>query len=194
MKRALLIAAHLSDAVLCAGGTFARLSRDGIQTRWLIVGCENCAPDILAGIRRALGIAEILQSDLANIATVVASFDPDVVFSHWHGDPDADHRIVCEAVDGYFLAGRGGKAVSRIAMDIDPAMTGLADAAVSLFVPNMFSDIAATIEQKIMALRQLPRATSHLWTEAAVRESAAAWGRQCGLAAVEPLRIVNKVN
>ena len=213
--RVLCVAAHPDDEVLGCGGTLARHAAAGDEVHVCLVaegltsrpsgGNAGDLADLAAAARRAdallgvretvlLGLPDNRLDELARldviqrIERVLASVQPEVVYTHAACDLNLDHQIVHEAV---LTACRPipDQRVKRILCFEVPSSTEWRGAGSGpAFVPNWFVDISATLAAKRAALgeyagemRPWPHARS---IEAC--EHLAGWrGASVGVAAAE---------
>jgi LmbE family N-acetylglucosaminyl deacetylase len=219
-SRILIVVAHPDDEVLGAGGTLARhvAQGDEVSIAFLADGVGARGDDRAAAERRAMaacraavilgareprflgfpdnrldtvGLLDVVKA----IETVIASIQPDTVYTHYLGDLNLDHQICHRAV---MTACRPlpGSAVRRIfAMEV-ASSTEWAPDTTSIFVPNRFVDISTTHEAKRRALeaygdemRPFPHARSFESLEALAR-----WrGTSAGLALAEAFMVLRDV-
>ena len=213
--KVLCVAAHPDDEVLGCGGTLARHAAAGDEVHVCLVaegltsratGADASAlaelaaaarrADALLGVRDTvlLGLPDNRLDELARlqviqrIERVLASVQPEVVYTHAACDLNLDHQIVHEAV---LTACRPipDQRVKRILCFEVPSSTEWRGAGSGpAFVPNWFVDISATLAAKRAALgeyagemRPWPHARS---IEAC--EHLAGWrGASVGVAAAE---------
>jgi len=213
--KVLCVAAHPDDEVLGCGGTLARHAAAGDEVHVCLVaegltsrpsgGNAGDLADLAAAARRAdallgvretvlLGLPDNRLDELARldviqrIERVLASVQPEVVYTHAACDLNLDHQIVHEAV---LTACRPipDQRVKRILCFEVPSSTEWRGAGSGpAFVPNWFVDITATLAAKRAALgeyagemRPWPHARS---IEAC--EHLAGWrGASVGVAAAE---------
>jgi LmbE family N-acetylglucosaminyl deacetylase len=216
----LVVAAHPDDELLGAGGTLARHARRGAAVHALVLSdgassrYEADMAEVLAkSAQRAgevLGLASVQVGSLPDqrldavpllevtrlVEAVTDELRPDVVYTHFPGDVNADHGVVARAAwtacRPFVLPG-----LRRFAVFETPSSTEWAwplDGAE--FVPNSFVDIADTLPDKLAAmacyeteLRDYP----HPRSLRALRERAAYWGCRAGRAEVEPFRVLREV-
>jgi LmbE family N-acetylglucosaminyl deacetylase len=170
-NRVLVVAAHPDDETLGAGGTIARLVREGAEVIVLFIatGVESVEPGNHRELEasRALGqlgvghvgfcrypdqrlddfpILEITQ----DIEPTIKRARPELVITHHVGDCNMDHAITHRAV---MVATRPkpGSSVKEVwAMEVlSSTEWGFGQAP---FVPNLYVDITDTLDRKLEAL------------------------------------------
>lgn len=218
--RVLVVAAHPDDEILGVGGTVARRVIEG-DTLALAVMCEGIsaryAPErsheVLAQSRRAaaiLGVSTVIQRELPDqrldtlpilevireVEAVIAEFRPEVVYTHFGGDVNRDHRILSEAV---MVATRpyATPSVREVLQFETPSATEWGTSHLwPIFEPTVFVDIAATLERKIEAFLSYTaevRPSPHPRSPDALRNRAAHWGSLVNKPAAEPFALVRSV-
>lgn len=177
MDRVLVIAAHPDDEVLGMGGTIAKYAFAGAEIALLIVtdgssaqydGSGNIAAIIEKKKRETqdcasvLGISKIYYGGLpdmkldvtphiqvnAAIEKVVNEFKPNVVYTHFYGDVNKDHRCVYEST---LVACRpvANQIVKKLFAYSVPSSTEWNIQNVnSAFMPNWYEDISGVFAQK----------------------------------------------
>lgn len=226
IERALVIAAHPDDEVLGCGGTMARLAAAGSEVRVVILGegitsrharREQADPRQLAELRRAsaaagalLGARAVRARDFPDnrfdsvpllevvkaIEEELAGFAPDTVFTQHGGDLNIDHAVTFRAalIAARPLPGSGVKRV--LAYEVASSTEWAFDRFAPRFEPNVFFDIAATLDRKLEAMRVYEsesRAFPHPRSPEALRAQAARRGSQVGVAAAEAFALVREV-
>lgn len=205
--KVLVVAAHPDDVELLAAGTLGLLRADGHEL-WLAhmtVGDKGGqqAPDELARIRgeEARQAATLLGSEAfggvtgdlelyrtaehtARVAELVREVEPDVVFTHGVRDYHPDHRVTGQIVLDV---------VSRAARR--PAVVYMDNVAGIDFVPEIFVDVAETLELKKQMLRchesqvQWMASARHTNMEYLIEWLGAWRGLQCGARYAEGYRV-----
>jgi LmbE family N-acetylglucosaminyl deacetylase len=214
----LVVAAHPDDEVLGCGGTIARhvAAGDRIEVAFFTDGVgarhqeESSAHSESGKIRHqaALRAAEILgipdptwlgfpdnrldSIDLLDLVRAVEKLGqrcrPTTVYTHWLGDLNIDHRLVCQAVMTAFRP-MSDCPVMQIRLFEVPSSTEWGDRAVTpAFRPNLYVGIDKFLEVKHRALdaydqemRPFPHPRSHQAIEALAR-----WrGAESGMLAAE---------
>jgi LmbE family N-acetylglucosaminyl deacetylase len=218
--KVLVIAAHPDDEVLGVGGTVRKHALAGDEVR-LLIACEGVSmryedthhARVIRQAREAgaiLGAAEVLFGELpdqrldalprvevfARIEEVVQSVRPDIVYSHFGGDVNHDHRILFQAVQ---VATRPYSApfVREVLAFETPSATEWGTPAVQgSFVPQIFVDVSATLEDKIRAFCRYEREVRpapHPRSPESLRARARTWGSVIGVDAAEPFMVVRGV-
>lgn len=177
MKRILIIAAHPDDEVLGMGGTIAKYVSQGDEVAVLIVTDGSTSqyrnnPDLLGIIREkrtetsncaaVLGIKHIFYGELPDmkldvtphievnrvIENAISDFKPSVVFTHFLGDVNKDHRKVYEST---LVACRpvSEQCVKRLFLYSVPSSTEWnVQTATNVFLPNWYEDISGEYAEK----------------------------------------------
>jgi LmbE family N-acetylglucosaminyl deacetylase len=220
--RVLVVCAHPDDEVLGAGGTIARHAKDGDTVDVAILatgiasrgGEPNEIAKQLAGLREnakrasallgvthlELGEFEDQAMDAMRLLDIVRAVEahvrrvrPEVVYTHHHGDLNADHRLTYQAV---LTATRpvAEPAVRRIlSFEISPNT----DLNVpNLFAPTVYVDISTTIEKKIAALEAYEgevRAFPHPRSREALVASSQRWGSVANMRNAEAFQLVREL-
>lgn len=220
MNTVLVVAAHPDDEVLGAGGTLARHVHCGDRVHALLVAdgatsryATGMAEVLAKCTRRAaqvLGFASVDQLSLPDqrldtmpllevtreVEKVVDRLRPDVVYTHFPGDVNADHGVVARAAwtacRPYVLPG-----LRLFAVFETPSSTEWAwPIEGSTFGPALFVDVTSTLDEKLDAmscyeseLRDYP----HPRSLRALRERAAYWGSRVGRPAAEAFQVLRQV-
>jgi len=170
----LVIAAHPDDEVYGMGGTIAKLSSQGHEVYTLIVteGCSAQYKDQLYLINEKreqaikanaiLGVKEVFFGNLpdmrldtlehveinAVIEKAIISIKPDVVYTHFYGDVNKDHKCVYEST---LVAVRPvpSQCVCEVYCYQVPSSTEwAANVAQNAFLPNVFEEVSAHYGKK----------------------------------------------
>lgn len=216
----LVVAAHPDDELLGAGGTLAAHARAGDAVHAVVMSegagsryAEGMADQLAAAARRAaaeIGFASIRLEHLPDqrldtlplievtqrLEAIIDELHPDTVYTHFPQDVNHDHQVVARAA---WTACRPYRApfVERFLVFETPSSTEWAwPAGDSVFSPNTFVDISATLDVKVRAMAQYSmelRDYPHPRSERALRERAAFWGSRIGRAAAEPFCLIREV-
>jgi LmbE family N-acetylglucosaminyl deacetylase len=211
--RVLVVAAHPDDEILGVGGTVAAHVDRGDSVQ-LAIMCGNGsvryskddASQIHAEAQKAagiLGVNDLLLGSLpdqrldtlpisqvaAEIESLLRSREPQIIYSHFCGDINRDHRVLAEAI---MVAARPYAApfVQEILMYETPSSTewGFPQLSPS-FQPNVFTDITATLEKKVQAFACYSAEICpepHPRSLTALRDRARYWGSLVNRHAAEP--------
>lgn len=178
VRTALVIAPHPDDEVLGVGGTMAKLAERGAQVHVAIVTkgqpprftaeyVENVRQECEAAHRR-LGVAQTHFLDLPaaeldrishaelnqRIGWLVDQLAPDTLFIPFVGDIHLDHQLVFTSA---MVASRPRHArvpVRILAYETLSETNWWAPGITPPFVPNIFIDIAGTLEAKLDAFAE----------------------------------------
>jgi len=222
----LVVAAHPDDEVLGCGGTLARLAREGKECFIAILGegitsrygpREDANPETVAALRtdsrRAadlLGAKDLFQYDLPDnrfdtlpllevikiVEGLIERVRPESVYTHHGGDLNVDHRVLHRAV---LTATRPlpGQVVRRVyAFEVPSSTEWSFGQLAPVFQPNVFVDIAATLETKIRAMQcyeSESREFPHSRSPESLRAIAQRWGSVAGLQAAEAFVLIRAI-
>jgi LmbE family N-acetylglucosaminyl deacetylase len=221
--RILVVAAHPDDEVLGCGAAIARLALEGDEVHVAIMGEGATSRDSgadsgrLAALHRnaqaaavKLGARDLVLYKLPDnrldtvplldviklVEILVKRLEPEIIYTHHPGDLNVDHGVVNRAV---LTATRPslGQCVREIYAFEVPSSTEWAFQQLKpSFQPNVFVDVANTLEIKIAAMacyesetRQFP----HPRSPESLRANAARWGSVAGCRAAEAFELVRSV-
>lgn len=224
-KTVLAVAAHPDDEVLGCGATLARHVAAGDDVHVLIMGQGvfsrsdgSANAQALEALRacareanRILGIHSldlleypdnrmdgIERLDLAKaVEAAMERHNPEIVYTHFPGDLNIDHVCVSDAVTVACRPVPGSSVRSLRYFEVQsstewrPAHAGSAP-----FGPNLFVDVAATLEKKIDALRAYGtemRAFPHARSIEAVEHLARWRGANVGVEAAEAFVLARSI-
>lgn len=175
----LVLAAHPDDEVLGCGGAIARHAAAGdtvhvaLFTKGLYSRGEPAA-DQVAGLQEAakranaaLGTASLSQFDYPDnrmdtvalldvtktVETLIAEHRPHVVYTHWTGDVNIDHRQIHNAVVTACRSQPGHCVKELLFFEVPSSTEWRPPGSAEPFNPNWFVDISATLTKKLEALR-----------------------------------------
>jgi LmbE family N-acetylglucosaminyl deacetylase len=218
--RVAVIGAHHDDELLGAGATLAMHVRSGAKVHAAVV-CDGPSGRRSRGVSMALErdgqrAAEIMgfaslrflglpgqrldtvpAADLTElIEELLDDIRPHQLYTHVPDDVNVDHGLVSRAA---WRACRPDcrEGLLRFAAFESPSSAGWAWAAEGTGLrPNLFVDVADTLDTKIAALECYEtkmRDYPHPRSAQALRERAAFWGSHTGCGAAEPFRILRQV-
>jgi len=216
----LVIAPHPDDEVLGCGGTVARHNKKGDEV-YLCVITKAYTPDWseefienrpkeVARANEILGIKKTFFLDLPTVKLdtipqkelidliyqCLSEVNPEIVYlPHW-GDMNKDHRLVFEA-SIVALRPLRLEAISRILCyeTLSETEWGV-PLAESIFVPNVYVDIADTLDDKLKAMSAYPselRDYPHPRSLEMLKVLAQKRGSEAGLTAAEAFMLVREI-
>ena len=172
-SKVLVVVAHPDDEVLMCGGTIAKHVAAGDDVHVLIFtdgvwsradATENDILERVGMLRESSRILcyrwEVLrfpdnQMDKEALLDLVKIIEyklnkiiPSIVYTHWHGDMNLDHRIVSEATKTACRP-QPGCPVKMLLMGEVPSSSEWAGG----FNPNVFMDVTDTWDKKLVALQ-----------------------------------------
>lgn len=223
-KKILVIAAHPDDDILGCSATVARFIKEGYIAYTLILGEGVTARDKIRSRRKRgkellelkkqakranqiIGIKKVFFCDFPDnrfdtkpILCIIKAIEgikkevmPDIIYTHSSKDLNIDHRITYNAVLTAFRPIKGESAREIYSFEI-PSSTEWNYP--NVFNPNIFIDIADTIEKKIQALKCYKteiREFPHPRSEVSVRNSARRWGSTVGLDYAEAFEVIRSI-
>jgi LmbE family N-acetylglucosaminyl deacetylase len=215
--RVLVVAAHPDDELLGVGGTIAHHICKGDQMK-VAVMCKSrslrSSPDSSEEVSRQaheaagiLGVSDLVMGELPDqrldtlsltdvslpIEQLVEEWKPEIIYTHFTGDINRDHRILSEAV---LVAARPYAApfVREILMFETPSSTEWSTPNLTTpFLPNVYVDISAYLDRKVTAFSRYTaelRDAPHPRSLTALTDRAHYWGSLINRAAAEPFVLV----
>ncbi len=172
--KVLVIAAHPDDEVYGMGGTIAKLCKQG-HDLYVLILTEGCSaqykdqPHLIEEKKNQayeanaiLGVKKVVFGDLpdmkldtlehleinAVIEEAIRELEPEVVYTHFYGDVNKDHRCVFEST---MVAVRPvhSQCVREVYCYQVPSSTEwAANVAQSIFIPNVFEEISEYYDKK----------------------------------------------
>lgn len=224
--KVLVIAAHPDDEILGCGATAARLVSEGHDVQFAILGegltsrhperSETNSKLLEALHQQAqaaaakLGVKNVVLHRLPDnrldsvplldvvkiVEGLVDRYTPQVIYTHHGGDLNVDHEVIHRAV---LTATRpvAGSPVQEIYAFEVPSSTEWAFQRLNQpFRPNVFVEVAATLEAKIAAMEcyeSEARKFPHPRSPEALRAIATRWGSVAGCAAAEAFELVRSI-
>ncbi len=187
--RVLCLAAHPDDEILGPGGTLLRHKAAGDDVEAVLmypcrVGLEEVAT---AALRLGFPVTSMYGIDPEDI---VAAATPDIVYTHWRGDLNRDHRELHERV---LVACRPQSGVKAI-YAFDTASS--TEWGIEPFVPDTFVDIRDTWVRKMQALAAYEselRPPPHPRNKGSLITRAGYWGQHAGLEYAEAFVTIRRV-
>ena len=190
VARVLALAAHPDDEVLGPGGTLLRHKEEGDEVAiWYFHLCrldERAEALRMIAASKRSGIAYHYEYP-ADIDAIVAKYVPDIVYTHWRGDLNADHRALHERV---LVACRPQSGVSEV-YAFDTASS--TEWGIEPFVPDTF--VGIDIEAKLDWMRVYDdelRDPPHPRSLDSLTARARYWGQVAGLDYAEAFRTIRR--
>lgn len=224
--KVLVVAAHPDDEVLGCGATAARLAEEGQDVHFAILGegitsrhgqgSDADKNQMFSLHQHAHAAAEKVGAkslELYNlpdnrldtvpllevvkiVEDLIERLRPEIIYTHHAGDLNVDHGVVHRAV---LTATRPvtGQTVREIYAFEVPSSTEWAFQQLQpSFRPNVFVDVARTLELKIAAMecyKSEARKFPHPRSPEALRALAVRWGSVVGCAAAEAFELVRSI-
>ena len=222
----LVVAAHPDDEVLGCGGTAARLAAQGEKVYLSIFGegitsrYENRAeaePGLLkalhgksADVGRLLGAQDVflfglpdnrfdtlpLLDVIKKVEGLIEKLRPEIIFTHHPADLNVDHVVLHRAVMTATRPMAGHPVKDLYAFEIASSSEWSLGQFAPAFQPNVFYDIAATLQRKIDAMQLYEseaRPFPHPRSPDALRAIARRWGSVVGVDAAEAFALIRSV-
>lgn len=203
--RVLAIGAHPDDVELGAGATLAKHARagDDVYIVTLGGGRDKEQAECAEGAGAAIGAKSVyvgsfpdqrfddlpLIEIIQRIESHLKVAQPEVIYTHFSGDRNADHRLVHEAVVTACRPVWEHKARRILGFEITAWEQ-------RVFDPRLFVNVDGYIEVKIRAIRAYAseaRLFPHPRSEEVVRALAALRGSQAGVRAAEGFEVLREV-
>lgn len=209
-ERVLVVAAHPDDESLGCGATIAKhvaagdpvrvyVMADGVGARGMTGNTEQRVQrhGMYRRACRTLGTEDVwifqftdnamdtvpLLEVVRYIEIHVAQFKPTVVYTHWKGDLNQDHRVVHDAVN-IACRPQPGCTVKKLLYFEVPCSTAWSQS----FTPNFYVDVSDTLPTKLKACEEYAtemRPFPHPRSALGITNLAATRGAHVGVAAAE---------
>lgn len=222
----LVVAAHPDDEILGCGGTLAKLASSGARIHVAFLadgvfsrGGDRAAREAELCRRRhaarqacgALGVTSLSFGDFPDnrldgvplldlirpIEALIAEHRPDTVFTHHAGDLNIDHRRTHQAVVTACRPQPGHPVRTLLFFEVPSSTEWQPSASGSVFTPNWFFDITASLSRKLHALEAYT-AEMRLWPHPRSREGVehlARWrGAAVGVEAAEAFMLGRRLS
>lgn len=127
------------------------------------------------------------------IERIKGEVNPDIVFTHHHGDLNIDHQITCRAALTACRPYAGERLREIYSFEVPSSTEWNAPTAASYFIPDYFVDISNSLDKKIEALKEYETETReypHPRSPEALDISARQWGIKVGLEAAEAFKVI----
>lgn len=225
-KKILVIAAHPDDEVYGMGGTIAKLSSEGNEVYVLIVtdGCttqyseDTRLEEIIEKKRieaikanEILGVTKVYFGNLPDmkldniphievnniIETTIREVEPDIVYTHFWGDVNMDHKCVYESTLVATRPTPQQKIKELYCYRVPSSTEWSPQITNSIFMSNTYYDISSYCEQKYDAISKYEtelRPYPHPRSIKYVNIMDISTGLKCGLDSAEEFILIRKVN
>ena len=217
MKKVLIICAHPDDETLGLGGTLSLYKKTDHSCKIIFFtdgqfgrdstkkGIQNRRNDAKNACK-ILGITDLEFFDYKDetldsvpvvelsckIENEIKKWKPEIIFTHFWGDVNQDHRKLFEAT---MIAVRPSPS-SKIKQVICYEVPSSTDWGLCKFVPNYFVDISSTINKKINAMKKYKNEIEkypHPRSLESIKNRSAYWGSSIGKTFAESFFIVRKI-
>jgi len=218
MAKILVICAHPDDETLGLGGTLAVSSKKGDHVFIVFFTDGQFARDSTKrGIKyrkknakQACSILGVKKTEFLNykdqtldtipvvelackIENYIKKWNPEIIFTHFWGDINQDHRKLFEAT---IIATRptSNSKIKQVICYETPSST---EWGFSQFRPNYFVDIKGTINKKINAMKKYKNEIEkdpHPRSLKAIKNRSMYWGSSIGLSYAESFYIFREIN
>ncbi len=183
MKKILVVVAHPDDEVLGCGGTLLKSAEKGAKIKTIIVSegvtsrsyknntfleeQKKRRSDSSIKVSKLLKGSKVVNFNFPDqrldtiallkitqkIEKEINNFNPEVVYTHHHGDLNLDHRIVNNATITACRPVPNSNLRKILTFEIPSSTDWQAQGENSQFVPNYFIDITKYLEKKIKLLK-----------------------------------------
>ena len=221
-----MVAAHPDDEILGCGATAARLVQEGCEVYFAILGegitsrhadrggADATLLSLLHEHARAagrkIGVKDVLLHKFPDnrldtiplldvikiVEDLVEKLKPEIVYTHHGGDLNIDHGVIHRAVLTATRPVEGQPVREIYAFEVPSSTEWAFQRLEGAFRPNVFVDVAGTIEVKIAAMACYEtevRPFPHPRSPEALRAIATRWGSVAGCRSAEAFELVRSV-
>lgn len=225
-RTVLVVAAHPDDEVLGCGATVARRAARGDAVHIALLGdgvtsrhareadADRAAVAALHEDARAVaamlgaksvafgGLPDNRFDGVALLDVVkrvegwVREVEPEVIYTHHPGDLNVDHRVTFQAVLTATRPVPGCRVEELYAFEVASSTEWAFQRLTPPFTPNVFEDVAETIELKVRSLERYRgehRPFPHPRSGEALRAAARRWGSVAGLPYAEAFELIRAI-
>jgi LmbE family N-acetylglucosaminyl deacetylase len=224
--KVLICAAHPDDEVLGCGGTIARLAGEGHDVYIAILGegitarfskRDEADADLIKTLHaasreaaRLLGAKDVFMYNLPDnrfdtvplldvvkiIEELIERLEPEIVYTQHGGDLNVDHATVFRATLAATRPLDSSGVKELYAFEVPSATEWAFQQFAPVFHPNVFVDISATLETKILAMKcydKEMRPFPHPRSAEGLRAVAQRAGTVAGLHAAESFQLIRQI-
>ena len=217
----LVVAAHPDDEALGCGGSIARHTAAGDRVHVVFLADGEASRDAAVSAeiheRRnaahaaadALGISERIFLDwpdnrldsvplldvVQSLETHIRRINPSIIYTHFSGDLNVDHRVATQAVMTACRPQPGAVPALRRILSFE-VLSSTEWSVAESFVPNYWVDISATLDKKISALEAYDkeiREYPHTRSYQNIRQLAGVRGASVGVEYAEAFMLLRAV-
>ncbi len=221
-KTILIVAAHPDDEVLGCFGTIAKLIKKGYQAYTLILSGgktsrgETDKQEIerlkkeMQNANFLIGIKEVFQKNFPDnafdsvplleivkqVEKIKEKIKPEIIFTHHSGDMNIDHQITHKAVLTATRPMVNEYVKTIYAMEVPSSTEWNSFSVNNIFIPNVFIDIAETIDLKVKAMSKYAselREYPHPRSLKNIKEIAKTNGTKVGLKYSENFMLIRQI-
>jgi LmbE family N-acetylglucosaminyl deacetylase len=188
------VAARFAAQALAPSDLVARLREQAVRAGE-VLGVKEVRFGSLALADNRFDESSLLEI-VKTVEAAIRELSPAVVYTHHPGCLNIDHRLTFQAVLTATRPGAGCPVVELLVFEVLSSTEWAFGRLGPVFSPNVFVDIAETLQLKVQALKCYKdelREAPHLRSLEVVRANAARWGAVVGRTAAEAFELVRGV-
>lgn len=170
-ENVLVIGAHPDDELLGCGGTLKKLINQGYKVTTVIFSkgrktMESHMKQAMVKANKHIGIEEVIFLDYPNllletfplhvinkeIESLLAKYEPSIIFTHHYGDINKDHQILFQAVLTAARPLPGNKPIELLCFETVSSSEWSEPTGEKAFKPNYYVDITNMMDIKLETL------------------------------------------